>query len=213
MILKMENLQRKLEAETILLGEVRRGCKKAFAKIYKFYRSQVYSTIRKQISDDAIAEELMQDVFIKIWEKKAELDLDKSFSAYLSCIANSRVVDYCRKAKRDKMVMDNLQLVATEIIDDPMESSFSKNENDFLQQAINQLSPQRKRIFTLCKLDGKSYEEVSKLIGVSTSTISDHIVKATKLLRKILVDSKVFYCILFVPFLFESVKMMLEKII
>lgn len=209
----MNDLQRKLEAEKLLLGEVRIGCKRAFAQIYMHYRLQVYRSIRKKIGDDAISEELMQDVFIKIWEKKTELNLEKSFSAYLSCIANSRVVDYCRKAKRDKIVMDNLQLVATEIIDDQMESDFSKDESCFLQQAIDQLSPQRKKIFTLCKLDGKSYEEVSKLIGVSTSTISDHIVKATKFLRKNLVDNKMAYCILFVPFLFESVKATLALII
>ena len=52
-----------------------------------------------------------------------------------------------------------------------------------LQNAINKLPPQRQQVFRLCKLEGKSYKEVSELLGISLSTISDHIVKATKSIR------------------------------
>jgi RNA polymerase sigma-70 factor (family 1) len=202
-----------MNSETLLLAEVRTGSKKAFEQLYRNYKFRVYRTIHKQISDDAIAEELMQDVFIKIWEKRSDLDLEKSFVAYLFSIAGSRVVDYCRKAKRDQAIKANLQLIASEISEEPLESTFSREEDDLLARAIEQLPPQRKKIFLLCKLEGKSYEEVSRLYGVSTSTISDHIVKATKFLRKCLVNTPAANCILFVPFLFVSVKSILEKII
>lgn len=209
----MENFQKKTESEAELLAAVRMGCKASFEKIYRLYKSKVYWNIRRQINDPAIAEELMQDVFIKIWEKKTGLDLEKPFGAYLFRIGKSRVIDFCRKAKRDKAVMDSLQMIATEISDEPMESNLSQDEGDFLRQAIDLLSPQRKKIFMLCKLEGKSYEEVSKLIGISTSTISDHIVKATKILKSQRIKTDSTSCILFVPILFTSVKGVLEKII
>lgn len=209
----MNNPQKKIEAEVIMLAGVRSGCKRAFEQIYSLYKFRVYSAIRKQINDTAAAEELTQDVFVKIWEKKTQLDLEKSFAAYVFRIANSRVVDYCRKLKRDKEIINNMLLIATEISDEPMESDFSKDENDCLQNAIDELSPQRKKIFILCKLEGKSYEEVGKLMGVSTSTISDHIVKATKSLRKNMVMNRFVYCLFFVPSLFISIKPLLEKII
>lgn len=202
-----------MKTEALLLAEVRTGSKQAFEQIYRTYKLRIYRSIRKQIQDDAIAEELMQDVFIKIWQKRNELDLDKSFVAYIFRIAASRVVDYSRKAKRDRVIKENLQLIASEISDEPMESSFSQQEDDFLTEAIAKLSPQRKKIFVLCKLEGKSYEEVSQLYGVSTSTISDHIVKATKFLRKYLVNTSSIYCIFFIPCLYMSVKVVLEKII
>jgi len=203
----------KIETETEMLAEVRIGCKKAFEKVYRLYKARVYRNIRRQIYDDAIAEELMQDVFIKIWEKRTELDLEKSFGAYLFRIARSKVVDFYRKAKRDKALIENLQLVATEINEEPMESDLSAQESDYLQNAIDLLSPQRKKIFILCKLHGKSYDEVSKLVGVSTSTISDHIVKATKSLKNQLVKSNMVACVIFIPMLYTSIKIVLEKII
>lgn len=108
----MDNLQKKLKADTLLLGELRMGSKRAFAQIYKLHRLKIYSIIRKQINDNSIAEELMQDVFIIIWEKKSKLDLEKCFDAYLSCIANSRVVDFYRKAKnRIKILTANSVLL------------------------------------------------------------------------------------------------------
>jgi len=209
----MENLRNNKSNDAELLAQVKKGSKSAFAMIYKQYKTKVYWKIKSKINDAAIAEELMQDVFIKVWEKRADLDPEKSFIAYLFCIANSRIIDFCRKEKRDQQVMGNLQRIGTEVFEEPMESDLSKNEGELLIQAIEKLSPQRKRIFILCKLDGKSYEEVSKMLGVSASTISDHIVKATKTLKKELIHMNTLACILFVPFLFCSVKELLEKII
>ena len=55
-----------------------------------------------------------------------------------------------------------------------------------LENAISKLPPQRQQVFRLCKLEGKSYRDVSELLGISLSTISDHIVKATKSIRNYL---------------------------
>jgi len=209
----MKDSGKKKISEAELLQWVKEGSKIAFDVLYREYKSKVYWRIKSKIDDAAIAEELMQDVFIKIWEKRAEIDLTKSFIAYLFCIANSKIIDFCRRASRDKQMMDNLQRIGTEISEEPMESNLSKNEGEFLVQAIEQLPPQRKRIFILCKLEGKSYEEVGGLMGVSTSTISDHIVKATKSLKKQLLHVNRSACILFVPYLFISIKELLEKII
>jgi RNA polymerase sigma-70 factor (family 1) len=207
----MKNLNKKKLSESEILTRVKQGCKVAFELLYRLYKSKVYWTIRSKIDDPGAAEELMQDVFIKIWDKRADLDLDRSFGAYIRCIAYSRIIDYCRKTKRDRQMRENLQQIGTEICEEPMESELSRHEGEFLLNAIEQLSPQRKRIFMLCKLEGKSYEEVSSLIGVSTSTISDHIVKATKTLRNQLIAVNRRASILLIPFFFA--KNILENII
>jgi len=58
-----------------------------------------------------------------------------------------------------------------------------KENSALLQNAIDSLSPQRRQVFMLCKVNGKSYKEVSELLGISVSTISNHIVKSTKIIR------------------------------
>ena len=210
---KMKNQRKKKLSEAEILYMVKDGCKLAFEMLYRQYKSKVYWRIRSKIDDRTVAEELMQDVFIKIWEKRADLDLEKPFIAYLYCIANSRMIDFFRKAKRDRHMRENLQQIGTEISEEPMESELSRNEGEFLLNAIQQLSPQRKKIFMLCKLEGKSYEEVSTMVGVSTSTISDHIVKATKTLRNQLINVNRCASIMLVGILFTTIQEVLQKII
>ena len=81
-----------------------------------------------------------------------------------------------------------LLTVATEHYEHIEEMLLRKENNHLLQKAIDSLSPQRQLVFRLCKLEGKSYDEVSQQLGISTSTISDHIVKANKTIREYLFE-------------------------
>ena len=87
-----------------------------------------------------------------------------------------------------------------------IETMIHKKENDLLlQKAIDSLSPQRQQVFRLIKLDNKSYEEVSRQLGISVSTISDHIVKANKAIREFIFTHNDMAIILFC-FLFSMIK-------
>lgn len=210
---KMGKIRKTNYTESELLMDVKLGSRRAFEQLYNLHRLMIYDNLRRLIRDEGIVKEILQDVFLKIWERRTELDPDKSFRAYLFRIARNMVMDYYRKVKREKKLVDNLQVFASEVSDQPMESVISSDEEELLMGAIATLSPQRKRIFMLCKLEGKSYEEVSQILGVSSSTISDHIVKATRTIRHRLICQTKTGCILFVPFLFERVHDALGKII
>lgn len=168
------------EREIILLQELSAGNQHAFETLYNHYSPKIYLNLKKLTKDEEIAKELLQDLFLKIWDKRSDLDPAKSFRSYLFKIAENMVMDFFRKAKRDKKLLDKLIDITADFGPDMEEILISKENEELLQQAIDALPPQRKKVFVLCKLEGKSYEEVSKLLGISTSTISDHIVKATK---------------------------------
>jgi len=169
--------------ETELVKKVAAGNEQAFEQLYRIYNPKVYYYLRKLTKDNDLAEELVQQVFMKVWEKRGRLNPDKAFVSYLYRMSENLVMDFHRKTRRDKKAMEALLLVASELIAGPVEAIISKEDDGLLQQAINKLPPQRMKIFMLCKFEGKSYEEVSALLGISTSTISDHIVKATKSIK------------------------------
>ena len=125
----------------------------------------------------------MQDVFLKIWNNRHSIDTEKSFRSYLFKIAENKVYDFFRKAARDKKKEHVLfEIASSEYV--PVEDIMSSDAKTvLLEKAIESLSPQRQQVFRLCKLEGKSYKEVSEILGISASTISDHIVKATKSIR------------------------------
>ncbi len=175
--------------ERELLSLLKQGNEQAFEKIYKVYSSRLFGNIYKMVKSETTTQEIVQDVFIKIWNNRASIDLDKSFRSYLFKIAENKVYDFFRKVASDKRMRAQVLAAATEHYEHIEELLFKKENNLILQKAINSLSPQRQQVFRLCKLEGKSYEEVSRELGISASTISDHIVKANKAVREYLFDN------------------------
>ena len=169
------------EKELLLL--LLKGNEQAFEKIYKLYSARLYGNLLKLVKSEAEAQEILQDVFLKIWENRQSIDMEKSFRSYLFKIAENKVYDFFRKVARDKKREAQLISLATNEYVPVGELLQSDEKTAMLEKAIDALPPQRQQVFKLCKLEGRSYKEVSELLGISVSTISDHIVKATKSIR------------------------------
>ena len=176
--------------EKEILCLLKSGDTQALGELYSRNKVQIFANIRRLVKSEDIAEELLQDVFVKVWDKRDLLDPEKSFRSYLFRIAENLVYDFFRKAARDKKLEAHIMSVATELYSHIEETLYTKESTSMLNRAVEQLPPQRRRVFTLCKIEGRSYEEVSQLLGISTSTINDHIVKATRSVREYLFLSK-----------------------
>lgn len=163
-----------------LLVLLRDGSERAFDFFYQKYSLQIYRKLYKMTKVSALAEELLQEVFVKIWEKRHLIDPDKSFKSYLFQIAQNQVYDFYRKVSRDEKLQKEIIRGFDELHNITEEGIDLKETQEMLAQAIENLPPQQKLVFTLCKIEGKSYDEVSTVLGISTSTINGHIVKATK---------------------------------
>lgn len=171
------------QEEKELLIALQSGDQKAFENIYRVYSPRLFGKLIKLVKSETHAQEILQDVFLKVWEYKKSIDPEKSFRAFLFKIAENKAYDFFRKVAREKD--RELELIAA-CTDNytAIEEYISQDENlIILEKAIESLPPQRQQVFRLCKLEGKSYKEVSDLLGISVSTISDHIVKGTKAIR------------------------------
>ncbi len=169
----------------------------AFKKIYELYSSRLSGYLLKLLKSETLVQEVLQDVFLKTWHNRQNIDTEKSFRSYLFRIAENLVYDLFRKAARDKKLKAEIISNASEYCEHVEEQMFAKENLHLLQNAVDALPPQRRQVFRLCKMEGKSYDEVNKLLGISTSTISDHIVKATKFLRAYLDINQIFVILIF----------------
>jgi RNA polymerase sigma-70 factor (family 1) len=173
-----------LLTEKELVELLKNGNKCAFDQLYHNYKGRIYHNILKIVKLEGVAEEILQELFVKLWTGRENLDADKSFRSYLFKIAENLVYDFFRRAARDKKMEAYLVSVAAPQNSPTEEQLYYKEGNHVLNQAIELLSPKRKQVYILCKVEGKSYEEVSRLLGVSISTINEHIVKASQVVRK-----------------------------
>ena len=166
-----------------LLKRLQSGDQLAFESLYQNYSREIYNKLVKMVKNVTLAEELTQDVFVKVWNKREVITIDQPFRYYLLTLTNNIVNDFYRKAARDRKLQDEIIAASTELYNPTEEQIYYKESKELMDQAIDSLPSQQKLVFQMCKIEGKSYDEVSKLLGISTSTISNHIVKATKSIK------------------------------
>ncbi len=163
----------------------------AFAQIYQYYSARIYGKLLKVLKSEIQAEEILQDIFLKIWNNRKNIDPEKSFRSYLFQIAINSAYDVLRKSARSKQLQAQLTDVCCSSYSHIEEQLMNKENHDLLNRGIDLLPPKRRNIFKLCKIEGISYEEVSRQLGISPSTISDHIVKANQFLKDYLLRTNV----------------------
>ena len=173
-----------LFTEKELVELLKYGDKFAFEQLYHNYKERIYGNLYKMVKSVEISEEILQDLFVKIWISRENLDIEKSFRSYLFKISENLVYDFFRKAALNKELESYLVSVAVPATSPVEQHIYYKEGNYMLAKAIESLPPRRKQIYILCKIEGKSYREVSRLLGVSISTINEHIVKATRVVKK-----------------------------
>lgn len=178
-----------LTDEKTLLFQLKNGDERAFEILYNSYKFRLAGNLFKLLKSDDLVKETLQELFFKIWEVRTQIDPEKSFKSYLFRIAENLVNDYFRKVAKDKRLLAKMLASSSELYLHIEEDMLSKEEAQKLQQVIDMMPPQRKMVFTLCKLEGKSYKEVEEIMGINAKTISSHMLQANKFLRNHFKDS------------------------
>ena len=159
------------------------GSEWAFVALYERYKEKLLHYCLKFVKSESLAEELMHDVWLKIWENRADLRPEQCFSAYLHTIAKHHVFNFLKRAAKLKSIQEEIVRAATYSENQTYQQLFADESEALLQQAVLRLPPQRQRVFTLVKFDGLSYEEAATYLGISKNAIKEHVIKATKAIK------------------------------
>jgi RNA polymerase sigma-70 factor (ECF subfamily) len=154
------------------------GDEEAFVVLYKKYFNKIYYSSLKMTQSETIAQDIVQNVFLKIWETRLHLNPKQNFAAFISVICRNAIFDVFKKATHDEILKQELLEFAD--TNEDQEEDFYEDYKKLLAEAIGKLPPQRRAVFERCKLQEQSYGEVAKALGISRSTVQDHIVKANK---------------------------------
>ena len=167
--------------ETISL--LKSGNRPAFDEIYQHYSSNLYLRILKMVKVQEVADELLQDIFLKVWLKRDLIDENQPFKAWIYKIAQNCIYDHYRLMAKDAKMRQYLIDHYSELYNETEEYLLNKERRAVLNLALDRLPEKRKQIFMLCRIEGKSYEEAASILNISPSTVSNQLVKATKSMR------------------------------
>jgi len=170
--------------ERDLLARLREGDHQAFQALYHRYKLRLAGSLLRMLKSPDWVEEVLQDLFMRLWVHRAEIDPERPIKAYLFRIAENLVRDVFRQTARSQQMQQELVHVMGHAYLHVEEQLLSSELAEELRIAIDLLPPKRREVYRLCKLESKSYEEVGQLLKISPGTINDHIKKANSFLRR-----------------------------
>ena len=173
----------KNHSEQLLVSELKNGNEKAFRQLFDLYYQDIYGYSISLLKSKEAAEENVQDVFMKVWLNRDNLNLEQSFKAYIFTIARNQAFNTLNKAANDQLLKEEIFYESQKSHD---YGDYSIREADckkLRKQAMKQLPPKRKQIFKMSRKKGMSYEEISQELGISINTVRNQMSKALESMR------------------------------
>jgi len=169
--------------EAELLKAIANGSQEAFTILFEDRHSQFYTFAFKLTRSKALAEEIIQDVFLNIWINRAALENMLNFDAYLNRITRNLSFNALRNIAKDKVMVNGLP-DDENFPDHSTEQSLAYNDTlSLMRAAIAKLPPQQQLIYKLCHHEGLTYEQAAIKLNIAPSTVHSHMKAALGNLR------------------------------
>jgi len=179
---------KELASDKELIEKLRLGDVESFDQVYQKYAGKLYAFSLKYLKSKEEAEELVQSVFLKVWENQKNLKKDTSFKSYLFTIAYNEICNLFRRRK----YLHNF--ISRNMSENSESSGETEDQIDFkfvleeIAQIIDKLPEKQKAIFLKSRQDGKSTKEIADELGLSPGTVDNYISEALKFIRTNLKD-------------------------
>lgn len=145
----------------------------AFNALYWKYHAAIYSNIIKLIHDIVVAEDIVQEVFLALWEKRRTLDAGQDIAGWLFVVSHNKSVKFLKRSLKESLAQTKLDRSVKEATDNGEELMNARVH--ILDKAIGQLSPQKRRVFELCKVERKTYDEAAEELHLSKHTVKEYL--------------------------------------
>jgi RNA polymerase sigma-70 factor (ECF subfamily) len=159
------------------------GCEEAFTTLYRHYSPKLYLNILRMVRDPQLAQEMVQELFTRIWQKRDCKGIQENFTGYMYRIAQNLVHDFFRKMQRDRLLMERFLSNAKQHYEDVDANFLCKQNSTIIKEAFELLSPQQKKVYELVKMEGCTYKKAAEIMGISPLTVKEYLVTTNKTLR------------------------------
>ena len=177
----METAQK--DQEIRVVEQLRAGSKEAFRSLFDVFGPRIHAFALSYLKNEADAEELLQEVFLKLWEIRASLDSSKNIKSFLFKICINLIYDFIRRKNIEQAYLDYSGKNDPSSVDNTWHEVIYNDMLNNLQQLVAAMPEQRQRIFRLSKEDGFSNEEIAKYLNLSRRTVENQLYRAVSFLK------------------------------
>ena len=178
----------KVAEDKLLVAEFLKGRVKAFDQLYENYSGRLYRFAFMLLKNKDDARDIVQETFLKIWQKRDELSEEKSFKSFLFTVSYNIIIDQLRKKLNDKKYLEFLEKNFN------FDDNSIRNMADFnildhqIRDIVEELPNRRKEIFQLSRTKGRSNQEIAEELNISVKTVETQLNLAVKFLKSRLSD-------------------------
>jgi RNA polymerase sigma-70 factor (ECF subfamily) len=168
-----------------LLNRLKKGDMLAFDQVYELYSHKLFSFVFKILKNDVEVDDIVQEVFVKIWESRHKLEDYKLLNSYIFTIAYNNSIDLIRKRINNNKYLEYLKNSASINLTPSVITQIEFNElSSQVEKLIANLPVRQKQVYLLHREEGLTYPEIAEQLGISKNTVEIHMVKALKYLRQ-----------------------------
>ena len=174
-----------LHNEHELLQLLKVGSEHAFAKIFNHYKGRIYSVALKFLKSPIGAEEIVQEVFLKLWLKRTELEEIRRLDNYLFILARNLILDRIKKLSYESASkMEQFRFAGMESTIEDSDHLLRQHQcQQIIKDAVDGLSKQQKQVYIYAKEQYLSHEMIAERMGISKLTVKTHMAKALQSIR------------------------------
>lgn len=179
-------MENRLNEDRILFGRIASGDEDAFKRVFERFRSPLLSYLIRIIKSHEDAEELTQEILLRIWTNRQSLTAVENPQHYIFVMARNKAIDYLRKASLDLRMRHQIWRLINEYRNTTEEYVFAKERGNLIAEAIYKLPRQKQTVFKLSRIDGFTHDQISVQLSISKNTVKNHIVASVKFIRNYL---------------------------
>jgi len=172
--------------DTILAQKISEGSEKAFKEIYWLYCDQLHSLAFQYLRDQQLAEDAVQDIFLKLWNQRHQLDENRSIKGFLLISLKNHVLNMLKINKRRILRQFEYSRINTNEVNEADSSVTCSELHLLIEHCLENLSDAKRRVYELKRVGDFSNKEIASRLGLSENTVKSHYYLAIKSLKELI---------------------------
>jgi RNA polymerase sigma-70 factor, ECF subfamily len=171
-----------------LVNRIAAGDKLAMQALFARHRTRTYRWLLRMVHDEALAEDLLSEVFLDVWRQADRFEGRSSVSTWLMSIARFKALSALRRRTEDELT-EEIEGTLADTANDPEAALQEKNRSELLREALTRLSPEHREIIDLVYYHEKSISECAEILGIPAATVKTRMFYARRKLAELITDA------------------------
>ena len=160
----------------------------AFQLLYDRHRNRIYKLSTKFLKSPILSQEVVQDVFLKLWMMRKEIDATRPLEAWLFTVAKNTLINRFKKLSNEWNELTKYTQKVDVVVDNTDSRILTNELKSHIQEAVGQLPLKQKEVYHLAKVEGYSYNEIAMKLEISPLTVKTHLTRAMESIRLFLTN-------------------------